>query len=182
MKRRSIAEGMVFAVPLRSGRYARGLVTRHGTSAVTVGHFFGPALDDIPRLPAALEPCSAILVARFGDIPIANDEWKPLGELPNWDRSEWPSITFFRGDQRGRGYVVIYDDHDPNKVLAERPATPADVVLPRDSLYGYVIVQNRLTERDLGCSVPPGCRPLRRLPGIEAACRGPEPGAGSSGV
>ena len=147
MRRRDIREGMVFTVPLRDGRYALGVVCRHSRSAVTVGYFFGPATDRPPALPESLDPADAAMVARFGDIPLVEDQWEVLGTLPGWDRTAWPATTFVRGDMRERGYVVSYDDKDPNKVVAERRWTAADGDLPSDDLHGYVIVRNRLSER-----------------------------------
>ena len=147
MKRRSIREGMVFSVPLPSERFALGVVTRHSKSAVTVGYFFGPSREARPELHDELTPDQAILVARFGDIPLVSGEWEVLGILPGWDRSKWPSTAFLRGDIRGRGYVVHYDDHDPNEVIGELPSGPGEAdSLPSDDLCGYLIVRNRLSK------------------------------------
>ncbi|MGK5741603.1 Imm26 family immunity protein [Micromonospora sp. URMC 103] len=145
MKRRKIEEGMVFAVPLRSSANALVVVTRHGRSAVTVGYFFGPPLDVLPEAAPDLRPEDALFVARFGDIPLVNEEWPLLGSLPGWSRSEWPSTAFYRGGIRSRGYVVVYDDRDPNKVIGERLSEPGEENLPSDDLHGYVIVRNRLS-------------------------------------
>ncbi|MET8462432.1 Imm26 family immunity protein [Micromonospora zamorensis] len=145
MKRRDIEEGMVFAVPLRFGANALALVTRHGRSAVTVGYFFGPALVAVPEEPPSLQPGKAVLIARFGDIPLVNGEWPLVGRLPDWDRMMWPSSEFYRGDIRARGFVVLYDDEDPNKVAGERLSEPGDEDLPSDDLHGYLIVRNRLS-------------------------------------
>ena len=135
----------MFTVPLRPDGHALGVVTRHARSAVTVGYFFGPAFTEPPDQPPVLRPDEAVLVARFGDIPLVGGEWPVLGLLPGWDRSRWPSTTFVRGDMRGRGYVVSYDDKDPNRVIGERSWTDADTGLPHDDLHGYVIVRNRLS-------------------------------------
>jgi hypothetical protein len=117
MKRREIREGMVFSVPLRSGRFALGVVTRHAKSAVTVGCFFGPPLDAVPAVVPDLRPEDSVLVARFGDIPLVDEEWTVIGSLPHWERSAWPSDHFVRGDMRGRGYLVRYDENDPSVVV-----------------------------------------------------------------
>ncbi|HEX5595805.1 MAG TPA: Imm26 family immunity protein [Micromonosporaceae bacterium] len=145
--RGGIREGTVFAVPLKTGRYALGVVTRHGPSAVTVGYFFGPPLDTFPALPKRLEPAEAVLVARFGDLPLVSEAWEVLGTLPEWDRSAWPSASFLRhADSPGRSDVVVYDDNDPAVVVDERPATLDDMLLPSDDLRGYVSLREELSE------------------------------------
>jgi hypothetical protein len=87
------------------------------------------------------------MVARFGDIPIVEGDWEVLGVLTSWDRDEWPSSRFVRADLSGHTYVVEYHSRDPNKVLAERGATQAEVdTLPDDGLHGYIIIRNRLSK------------------------------------
>ncbi|MFB9238420.1 hypothetical protein ACFFWC_23290 [Plantactinospora siamensis] len=127
-------------------QFAIGLIARHGRSAVTVGYFFGPALTSIPVSPPPLKPEEALFVARFGDIPLVNDEWRVIGQFPEWDRAQWPSSEFLRGDLSGRGLVVVYDDNDPNLVIDERPANDEQAALPTDDLFGYIILRNRLSE------------------------------------
>jgi hypothetical protein len=137
---------MVFAVPLKPTGYAMCVVTRHGRSAVTVGHFFGPAVRELPSLPETLDPLDVALVARFGDIPIFEDVWPLLGVLPAWDRDMWPSTRFRRVDPGGWAYLEEYDDRNPNKLISSRSVPPSEVAdLPDDALMGYMIVRSKLS-------------------------------------
>lgn len=139
-------EGLVVAVPLKPYGYARCVITRHSRAAVTVGYFFGPRLGALPERPDELVPEEVLLVARFGDIPIVQDEWPVLGGLPGWSRDVWPSSRFVRTDPDGRTFVVQYDDKDPNMPIDERPASSEEAeFLPSDSVDGYVIVQNQVS-------------------------------------
>ena len=148
MKRRSIREGMLFAVPLKSGGYGLCLVARHSRSGVTVGYFYGPRTVEQPDIPESLDPQEAVLVQRFGDIPIVDDIWPCLGVAPFWDRDKWAGATFFRGDRhRGTGFLVYYDDSDPNEAIREVPVRDSGPVnLPADGLAGYIIVRNKFEE------------------------------------
>jgi hypothetical protein len=147
LKRSDIKEGLVFFVPLRPAGYALGVVARHGRSAVTIGYFFGPATADVPKLPGELSPSDAVMVARFGDIPLVEGEWGALGILPSWQRDAWPAREFVRFDPSGAAYVVEYDGKNPNKVIGERVAVQLELSsLPEDALHGYVIVRNRLSQ------------------------------------
>lgn len=96
--------------------------------------------------PRGMSPQDAVLVARFGDIPIVNDEWVPVGYLDGWERVEWPSTSFVRYDPRGRAYVVRYDESDPNRIFEEVAYDdPVELDLPSDGLFGYLIIKQKLS-------------------------------------
>ncbi|MFC4135747.1 Imm26 family immunity protein [Hamadaea flava] len=144
-------EGSVFLVPLRNGQDAACVVTRHARAGATVGHFFPPSSSaQMVELAPGLVPSQAILVARFGDFPIVNDVWHFVGNLPGWQRDQWPSTKFFRGDHKA-GYTVVYDDRDPSEVIAEYKAGAEDLALPKNDFYGDLALQTLLSEilRDL---------------------------------
>ena len=98
------SEGSTFFIPLRNGGYARGVVARASPDGKGVmGYFFGPRLSSTGRVAwDDLDPANAILRIRFGDLGLINGEWPICGEIPNWNRSEWPMPDFVRRDPLAR--------------------------------------------------------------------------------
>ena len=141
------AEGSVFLVPLRDGGYGRGVVARATPKGrVIFGYFFGPRMASSEALPPdGLAPQRAVLRIRFGDLGLINGEWRVLGRLPNWNRSDWPISDFLRRPPGMRARQVRYADDDPNRVEAEYPAED-DVKLETDSLSGYRSVEIKLNK------------------------------------
>jgi Immunity protein 26 len=67
-------EGDWFAVPLRNGGFAVGVIARANPRGVSLGYFFGPPRSDVPRLDevADLRSGDAVLVRKFGHLGILN--------------------------------------------------------------------------------------------------------------
>jgi hypothetical protein len=142
-------EGDWFAVPLREGGYAVGVVARANPKAALLGYFFGPRRDDVPTIEdvADLEAADAVLVGKFGHLGITGGTWPIVGRLDDWDRDEWPMPVFVRYEElTGRSFRVFYDDNDPNKVLREEQLAPgADKQGPMDGLMGAGFAEKVLT-------------------------------------
>jgi hypothetical protein len=86
-------EGDWFAVPLRDGGFAVGLVARANPGVVLLGYFFGPMRSEVPKLEdlAGLQPGDAVLIGMFGHLAIVQGKWPLLGRLDGWDRRDWPT-------------------------------------------------------------------------------------------
>ena len=142
-------EGDWFAVPLRQGGYAVGLLSRVNPRGVLAGYFFGPARLNVPTLVdvGGLTTADAVLVGRFGHLGLIQGKWPLLGRLPDWDRSKWPMPTFLRYEELcGRTFRVFYDDDDPNRVLREEQVIPGPSEQgPKDGLMGVGFVERALT-------------------------------------
>ena len=144
-------EGDFFAVPLREGGFATGLVARSGPKGrVLLGYFFGPrrtepaTLADVRRF----VPGDAILVARFGDLSLQKQEWPIIGQAA-WNREMWPVPDFGRVDtvSGNLGWRVSYADDDPTVVDREIECSPGEaLLLPRDSLLGSGAVEIKLSK------------------------------------
>lgn len=151
--RRNYREGDWFAVPLREGGYAVGIVARSmpDDGGVNLGHFFGPSRADVP--PASelrpLKPSDAILVRRFGDLGLIEESWPLIGQTGEWDRSLWPIPRFGRfEDLTDRAFEVIYDDNDPSLVVRETLTGKDELSsLPVDRLSGSGAIEILLTRR-----------------------------------
>src|SRR6476660_2401829 len=118
------SEGAVFAVPLRNGGYARGVVARAGPEGkVLFGHFFGPRLDSVDQVNLeGIEPGKSILSVIFGDLGLINGEWRLIGSMPNWQRGAWSMPEFVRREPIGkRAWRVRRSDVDPLKIESEVP-------------------------------------------------------------
>lgn len=142
------SEGSVFLVPLRKGGYARGVVARSSREGkVLLGYFFGPVLSSSSDVALDdLVPANAVLRVLFGDLGFLNGEWPVVGNVPNWDRSQWTMPDFVRRDDlSGKAWLVRYADDEPNRVVAEYP-TGFDSTLTPDSLLGYGAVEVVLTK------------------------------------
>jgi hypothetical protein len=113
MEKIKYREGDWFAVPLRNGGFAVGLVARANPKAALLGYFFGPerkgipSPDDLPGLRAK----DAVLVGMFGHLGLTQGSWPTIGRLTNWDRAEWPMPVFLRVEElTGRAFNVFYAD------------------------------------------------------------------------
>jgi Immunity protein 26 len=142
-------EGDWFAVPLRDGGFAVGLIARANPGGVLLGYFFGPLRSEVPRLEdvAGLRPGDAVLVGKFGHLGIVQGKWPLLGRLDGWDRRDWPTPVFVRYEElTGRSFRVFYDDDDPNRVLREEQAAPGEAEqAPKDGLMGAGFAEGALS-------------------------------------
>ncbi|HET7406962.1 MAG TPA: immunity 26/phosphotriesterase HocA family protein [Mycobacteriales bacterium] len=149
MPRINYREGDWFAVPLREGGYAVGVVARANPKAALLGYFFGPRRDEPPTLDDLrdLKPQDAVVVGKFGHLGLVQGKWPILGRHDDWDRTDWPMPVFVRYEElTGRSFRVFYDDDDPAKMLREEQVTPGTAEHgPRDGLMGAGFVEKVLT-------------------------------------
>lgn len=144
-------EGDWFAVPLRHGGFASGVIARSvpRQGRILIGYFFGPRRATIPQLEelAGLAPSDAILVRRFGDLALLRGTWPLLGKLPGWERAVWPTPAFRRFEElTGRSFKVIYDDADPSKLVREEIVDRYHLAaFAKDGLLGAGAVEVMLT-------------------------------------
>jgi hypothetical protein len=149
MARFNYREGDWFAVPLRDGGYAVGLVARANRDGVLLGYFFGPRRDAVPSLTDVeeLAPSDALLVGKFGHLGLKQGRWPILGRPEEWNRGAWPMPALVRYEElSGRSFRVIYDDDDPNKLIREEEIRPGAAEQgPKDGLMGAGFVEKVLT-------------------------------------
>jgi Immunity protein 26 len=151
MPKGTYSEGDWFAVPLRDGGFAAGVIARAMPckEGVLLGYFFGPRRLVPPKLEmlCGLSAVDALMVEIFGDLGIINGEWPLLGRTDGWDRNAWPIPEFGRFEElTGRAFKVIYDDDNPNRVLREEQIDPGELTgLQKDGLSGAGAVERRLT-------------------------------------
>lgn len=134
-----IGEGTWFAVPLRSKGFTAGVVARTSPGGgVILAYLFGkiwdrpPAMDDVKGLKAK----DAIRVMRVGDRGIVAGTWPVLGNDADWNRGEWTASPFVRRDDLTRkAWIVMYSEHDANRVESETP-TSYDTNIERDAVLG----------------------------------------------
>jgi hypothetical protein len=142
-------EGDWFAVPLREGGFAVGVVARTNQKGGMFGYFFGPKRAEVPALEdvAGLAPADAVLVGTFGDLGLIRGTWPLLGPCPHWERDRWPMPPLIRYEElTGRSFRVYYADDDPNHVIREEQIPPgATRDGPEDGLMGAGFVEKRLT-------------------------------------
>ena len=143
------SEGTCFALPLREGGFARGVVARSNSTGVVFGYFFGPKLGSFSDavVDDSLKPEKSVLQARFGDLGLLKGEWRIIGKVEPWDRAGWRLPGFLHLDAEGdRGFVRYYDD-SLGFLKEDRVAVSAiGTSVPRDGLLGYGAVEIRLTK------------------------------------
>jgi hypothetical protein len=142
-------EGDWFAVPLKGGGYALGVLARVGRrSGIAFGYFFGPKRAEPPAEGdlAELTVEDAVFACRFGDDAIEGGKWPMVGRR-EWSREEWPMPAFCTASEvAGPTYRVDYDEDDPNKVAATTPISREECErLPDDELWGSGALASRLT-------------------------------------
>lgn len=147
----SYSEGDLFAVPLSEGRYAVGIVARSDAKGAVLGYFFGPVQLDPNHLPGAeeldhLRASDAVLVKVFGDLGLVHGNWPIIGQLPSWQREDWPMPALARREElTGRYLRVQYPDDDPNGQPVEVPIEREEYErLPEDGLAGSAWLEARL--------------------------------------
>lgn len=143
------AEGTVFGVPLRDGKWARGVVARATAKGpIILGYFFGPRVSSPSEVRLNdLFPASAILCVRCSDLGLIEGKWRIAGAVPHWDRRSWLIPRFMRRDPlTGKRWLVRYSDVDPNKVESEQLVECSED-LPAERLYGDGAVEIALTKR-----------------------------------
>ena len=141
------SEGTIFAIPLRDGGYARGIVARAAPEgAVLFGYFFGPRISTPNELgEVGIQPEKAVSRMIFGDLGLLNGEWKIIASLHEWERSAWKMPDFVRRDPKlNRAWRVRRSDDDPSKMEMEEPVE-FDVDLPPNISSGYGSVELKLT-------------------------------------
>jgi len=150
MTRAKYEEGTWFAVPLRNGGYALGVVGRKGRRGATLGYFFGPRHHTIPTLAEVegLSPDRAVLVEIFGDLGLIQGRWPIIGRAPTWERRRWPMPVFGRvEDLTGRALRVEYDEETLLDVIREVPVPRAEIEhLPKDGASGAGFIEATLTK------------------------------------
>jgi hypothetical protein len=149
MRKLNYEEGDVFAVPLRTGGFALGLVARMPKSGkVLFGYFWGPARTALPEpkdLPE-LHPRDALFGKMFSDLGLIKKEWPILTSLPGWKRAHWPMPKFLRQSPLSkRAWLVTYADDDPNQVSSEDPCAFDVTGYEKDGLLGSGATEILLT-------------------------------------
>jgi hypothetical protein len=84
-------EGQWFAAPLRTSRFALGIVVRGSyRNGICLEYFFGPVYSEVPDMGITLvkKPNDAILITRFGDRGITTGEWPLIESLRLFSREE----------------------------------------------------------------------------------------------
>ncbi len=145
----SYSEGSCIAIPLRGGGYAIGVIARMNGKGGVFGYFFGPKRKSIESIGdiSSLKSQEAILVGRFGDLGLLNDEWKVIGKISDWDRSKWPMPGFIRVDEfSNRAWISYYDEEDFTCIREEEVSPDLKEKYPYDSGMGYGAVEIRLTK------------------------------------
>lgn len=149
-------EGQWFAIPLRNGGYAVGVIVRGDSNSVCLGYFFGPRYEKVPsdEIILAKKPEDAILITRFGDQGLINGSWALIQTKRPFSREEWPIPKFgmevpFSG---GNGFIREYEFNDTGgwRLLRETLVDAREIVgLPGDSFKGggsVEITLNKLLE------------------------------------
>jgi len=149
MSKKPYAEGDVFAMPLRTGGFALGLVARKPRSGnVLFGYFWGPARPSIPDpkdLPQ-LSVKNAMFGKMFSDIGLIKKKWMVIAHLPDWERPHWPMPKFLRKSPLSkRAWLVTYADDDPGHVINEEPCEYDVTGYERDELLGSDAAEALLT-------------------------------------
>jgi hypothetical protein len=148
-------EGQWFAVPLRNGGFALGIIVRGNFKTKGVlGYFFGPKYEEIPTGEETISKNkdNALLIGRFGDLGIIEGEWSLIQNGKPFNREEWPVPLFHRvlPFPEGKAVIVEYrqDYSGSESPMKETvvPLTDEVTELPDAGLYGSGAVEITLTK------------------------------------
>lgn len=144
-------EGTWFAVPLRTGGFAVGIIARlkkmRGGKMI-LGYFFGKVWAQPPPLEEVIgcRPEEAVHVGRVGDLGLFDGSWPVLGSDPKWRREDWPVPLFIRReDLTERVWLIQRSDHDISKIESETRINPT-TTLQEDCLDGAGSLEIYLTK------------------------------------
>jgi len=144
------SEGTWFAVPLRTGGFAVGLVARATADGPHVlAYFFGPKRASAPTMTelSDLRASSAVKVARTGDPHLIDGRWPIIGTSKQFRRDAWPFPRFVRKEEiRGKAWAVEYSEDDPGRFVAEVPIAFEAAGLDRDASHGVGAIELMLTK------------------------------------
>lgn len=141
-------EGSCFSLPLRDYGYALGVVARAGRRGGLLVYLFGPRRDAPPGPDdvASLKPNQALKRIRCGDLRLIRREWQVIGEVPNWNREEWPMPYFiWREEGTRRARLIQYSESDLTKIEKEMPVPPEITGFEQNSLFGAGAVELFMT-------------------------------------
>ena len=148
-------EGQWFAVPLRDGGYALGIIVRGSYKTKGgLGYFFGPKY---PEVPIGIETFAknkenTLLIRQFGDLGIITGEWPLIQDGKPFTYEDWPVPLFHRVPpfSEGKAVIVEYrqdysgDEHPIRETVT--PLTDEILKLPKDVLSGSGAVEIVLTK------------------------------------
>ncbi|MDF1743639.1 MAG: Imm26 family immunity protein [Gimesia sp.] len=142
--------GTIFCIPLKNGKFARGIVARHDGGGQVFGYFFGPSLDGIPNSidKDELHIEEAIFSGIFSGMGLSNDEWKQLGRITSFRLDDWPLPLFINTEKDCDRVELIEYDEDTleEKIVSISTRGEVDInAYPEDGLMGYEYVENVLT-------------------------------------
>jgi hypothetical protein len=148
------SEGQWFAIPLRNGNYALGIIVRGSYKTKGgLGYFFGPTYVDIPSEKdiSGKKPEDAILIRWFGDLGIISGRWPLIQNTRSFNRGEWPIPKFGRKFPLilDKGIVVEYGE-TPEGIQQAIRETAVDVEkiigLPEDGMSMDGSIEIKLTK------------------------------------
>lgn len=153
----SYREGTWFAVPLRKGGFAVGIVARANKRGCLICYFYEPRRNSVPTLleVESLKPQDAIRKLQAGDLGLIEGSWPIIGHSKSWDRVDWPIPIFIRREvplliqgkmSVPRAWRVYYSDTDPNKVVREEREEFNSTSFEEDGLFGAGAVEIELTK------------------------------------
>lgn len=153
----SYREGTWFAVPLRKGGFAVGIVARANKRGCLLCYFYGPKRISAPTLAEveSLKPQDAIRKFLAGDLGLIEGNWPIIGESKLWNRTDWPMPIFIRREvplliqgiiSVPRAWRVYRSDTDPNKVVREEREGSDCTAFEEDGLFGAGAVEIELTK------------------------------------
>jgi hypothetical protein len=153
-KHKRYDEGQWFAVPLRKGGYALGIIVRGNYKTKGgLGYFFGPKYSELPNDQDTWEkyPKEAKLITRFGDLGIINGSWPLIHSTHLFCKDQWPIPRFGAKIPLipGKGFIREYGQNEKGQLIYIREIiAPENEVLelPVDCAMGYAVVEIRLTE------------------------------------
>lgn len=145
-------EGTWFAVPLRNGGFATGIVARFiSKKGGLLGYFYGPRRMTVPKLYEVINqaPSDAVIARIFGDLELIRGNWPILGQSELWKREEWPMPVFVRREPfTNRILKIYYSDSNPKRLIKEEVvASEAEVLgLQPDGTSGAGAIEIILTK------------------------------------
>ncbi len=145
-------EGSCFAVPLRDGGFARGVITCWNGDNILAGYFFGPRIASLEDLEVdeSMVPGLEMLIARFGNIGLKNKSWPMIGQVPHWNRNDWKLPRFLKIDNSSNECRLRTYDNTTLEFISEEVFSLHEINpenFHRSGLLGHGAVEIILTKQ-----------------------------------
>lgn len=138
--------GDLIAIPLDKG-YSVGLIA-NASSYGMLCYFFSPRFERLPTVSMVnVSKENVVLVKLCSDLGIHKNKWIVIGELPNFNQTDWNTRFFKRQDVLSNEFYVIEYNNELKEINSWLSEDESSIIeYPEDGLAGSGFIEKRLSK------------------------------------